>query len=148
MYVFHCEAGTFGRARFEETPAIRGFRRLFAILPPDLANWERNAAADPGSPFIVFAGGRPNRTWPEAPESSDGCVRMAVSRRRARFVGVPIGVRPGGLTVEARVPMSFRAYDPLTGATLATATLRAGQRRTLPAGPGGLIVVGSVRDAR
>ena len=147
MYVFHCEAGTFGRTRFEDTPAIRNFRRLFAILPPDLATWKRNAANDSGSPFTVFAGGRPNQTWPEAPASPDGCVRMAVSRKGACFVCVPIGIRPGGLTVEARVAVSFRAYDPLTGAMLASATLRAGQRRTLPAGPGGLIVVGTVRES-
>ncbi len=42
MYVFHSEAGVFGKSRFEEMPGIDRFRHVLRLLPPDLPNWERN----------------------------------------------------------------------------------------------------------
>lgn len=142
MYVFHCGAGALGRRRFEDTPGIDGYRHLVALLPPDLPNWQRSDAKDALSPLTVFANGKPNRTWPEEAGSPDGCARMAVGIRPGRFVGVPVGIRPGGLTVEARVALRLRAYDPLSGRLLASAALRLGQWTTLPTGPGGLILRG------
>jgi hypothetical protein len=144
MYVFHCEAGVMGRTRFEDTPGIRLYRPIVSRLPADLPNWERTDARESRSLFTIYAGGAPNTTWPEAPASSDGCVRMVGARKGSRFVYAAIGIRPGGLTIRARAPVSFRMLDALTGQPTREVRLRAGERRTLDAGPGARILVGRI----
>jgi hypothetical protein len=144
MFVFHCEAGVFGKSRFEETPAIDQFGPLLRLLPPDLPNWKRNDGKSPLSPFVVFAKGEPDRYWPEVEASPDGCVRNIGSRNGKRFVCVPIGIKPGGLQLEARQALRFSAFDPLTGESLHSATMRAGERLTLAPGPGALLLVGEM----
>ena len=142
MFVFHCEAGVFGKSRFEETPAIDQFGTLLRLLPPDLPNWKRNDGTTPLSPFIAFAKGEANRYWPDVPDSPDGCVRNVGSRKGKRFACVPIGIKPGGLQLEAREALRFSAFDPLTGKSLHSATMRAGERVTLEPGPGALLLLG------
>jgi hypothetical protein len=144
MFVFHCEAGVFGKSRFEETPAIDQFGPLLRLLPPDVPNWQRNDGKSPDSPFIVFAKGERDRYWPEVGDSSDGCVRNIGSRNGKRFVCLPIGIKPGGLQLEARQALRFRAFDPLTGKALHSATMRAGERLTLEPGPGALLLLGEI----
>jgi len=142
MYVFHSEAGVFGKSRFEETPGIGDYRHLMDILPSDLPNWKRHDGREKESPFTVFADGNANRFWPEVPDSRDGCVRMIGSRAGDRFVCVPIGIRENGLQVQAREPVRFKVFDPLTGKVIMTTELTAGGQRRLPQGPGGLIILG------
>jgi hypothetical protein len=144
MFVFHCEAGVFGKSTFEETPAIDQFGPLLRLLPADLPNWQRNDGKSPLSPFIAFANGEPNRYWPELDESTDGCVRNIGSRNGKRFVCLPIGIKPGGLQVEARQALRFSAFDPLTGESLHAATMRAGERLTLAPGRGALVLIGEM----
>ena len=138
------KAGVFGKTRFEDTPAIREFNRLKDILPADLPNWRRNDGTQKDAPFTGFAGGRPNRYAAEVPASRDGCVRNIGGRKDDRFVCVPIGIRADGLQLEARVDLQFEAIDPLTGNIVRSAKMKAGERIVLPAGAGGLIVVGRV----
>jgi hypothetical protein len=145
MYVFHSSAGVFGRARFEDTPGIDRFGPLVRLLPPDLPSWERNDGKEARAPFTVFAGGEANRYWPELESAPpDGCVRNIGSRKGDEFVCVPIGIRPGGLQIEARQALKLIAYDPLTGEMRLAAKMRLGSGVTLPAGPGALIIVGQV----
>lgn len=142
MYVFHSQAGVMGKTRFEETPGIDRFRPLMALLPNDLANWKRNDGKEKDAPFTVYAGVKPNAYWPEVSPGTDGCVRNTGSRKGNRFLCIPIGIRPGGLVIEAREPVRFRVCDPLTGKTLQSLTMQANERRTLPQGPGALLLVG------
>ena len=145
MYVFHGEAGVFGRTRFQEMPAVDRFRHVTRLLPADLPNWERNDGKGDGAVFTAFAGGQPDRYWPEVEgDVQDGCVRNVGGRKGDRFVCVPIGIRPAGLPVEARHALRFTAHDPLTGEALVTATMRPGERLTLPTGPGALIITGQI----
>ena len=145
MYVFHGEAGVFGKSRFQEMPGIDRYRHVMRLLPPDLANWDRNDGKEEGAPFTVFCAGKANRYWPEVEGATrDGCVRNVGGRRGDQFVCVPIGIKPGGLEVEARRAVRLTAFDPLTGVAMKTAALRAGERVTLPAGPGALIVTGTI----
>lgn len=144
MYVFHCEAGVFGKTRFQDTPAIDRFGPILRLLPPDLPNWQRNDGKDTNALFTVFAGGTPNRYWPEVASARDGCVRNTGSRKADRFVCVPIGIRPGGLELQARQALDFVAYDPLTGKTEKSATVQPGEKLTLPPGPGALLILGRV----
>jgi hypothetical protein len=142
MYVFHSEAGVFGRSRFEDTVGIDQFGPLMRLLPPDLANWRRNDGKEAAAPFTVFAGGTPNTYWPELENAGDGCVRNTGSRKDRRFVCVPIGIRSGGLNLQARLPLSFTAHNPLTGTEVKSGTLRAGDMVKLPATPGALVIFG------
>jgi hypothetical protein len=144
MYLFHSGAGVFGRTRFEDTPGIDRFGPLLRLLPPDLPNWERNDGKEARAPFTAFAGGEANRYWPEIDGARDGCVRNTGSRKGDEFVCVPIGIRPGGLQIEAREKLQFTAYSPLTGEAIKSAALQSGGMLTLPAGPGALIVLGQV----
>jgi hypothetical protein len=144
MYVFHGEGGVFGKTRFQDMPAIDRFGHVMRLLPSDLPNWERNDGKEAGAPFIVFADGKANRYWPEVENAPDGCVRNTGGRNDGRFVCVPIGILPGGLQLEARHDLEFAAHDPLTGQKLKTMEMRRGERVTLPAGPGALIILGRV----
>jgi hypothetical protein len=147
MYVLHSEAGVFGKTRFQDTPGIDRFGHLLRLLPGDLPGWKRNDGKEASAPFTVFAGGQANRYWPEVKSARDGCVRNTGSRKDDRFVCVPIGIRPDGLQLQARQPVQFTAHDPLTGKVLKSATLRPGERLTLPPGPGALLILGRILPA-
>ncbi|MCW5553459.1 MAG: hypothetical protein KIS67_15020 [Verrucomicrobiae bacterium] len=144
MYVFHSQAGVFGKTRFEDTPAIRQFTHLKEVLPADLPNWRRNDGRQEEAPFTVFADRQPNRYWPEVPTSRDGCVRNIGGRKDDRFVCIPIGIRAGGLQLEARADLQFEVFDPLSGRSIQSAKLKTGERIVLPDGAGGLILKGKV----
>jgi hypothetical protein len=146
-YVFPCEAGVFGTTRFEGTPGIDRYGALMKLLPSDLPNWKRNDGKESDAVFTVFAAGQANRYWPEVEISADGCVRNIGARNGRRFISVPIGIREGGLTVQARGRTDFRVFDPLTGKELARHRLQSDERVTLPKGPGGLILIGTVADS-
>jgi hypothetical protein len=142
MYVFHSEAGVAGNGRFEDMPGIDRFGSIVRRLPSDLPNWARFDGNHETAPFTTFAGGQPNRYWPELDAAGDGCVRHAGSRRGARFVCVPIGIRPGGLQLAARHDLRCDIYDPLTGERLQRVSLRSNEQIKLPPGPGALLIVG------
>ena len=145
MYVFHTGAGVSGKTRFQDMPAIDRFGHVIRLLPPDLPNWQRNDGKTPDSPFTAFAGGKPDRYWPEVDPARDGCVRNTGSRKGDHFICVPIGIRPDGLTLQARSALEFTAYDPLTGQPLKSVKMRAQEKLTLPPGPGALLIVGQIR---
>ena len=144
MYVFHSEAGVFGRTRFEDAPGITQYRAMLKLLPPVLPSWDRNDGKEADAPFTMFAGGEANRQWTEVEGAEDGCVRNVGGRKGDRFVCVPIGIRPGGLILEARQALRFNACDPLTGEVVTSATLRAKERITLPPGAGAFIISGQI----
>ncbi len=142
MYVFHSQAGVFGKTSFEDTPAIAKFRDLVQILPADLPAWRRNDGKEKDAPFTVFAGGEPNQYVTELSTSRDGCVRNAGSRKGDRFVCVPIGIRPEGLQLEARTTLEMDVINPLAGTIFRSAKMKRGERLMLPPGPGGWILLG------
>lgn len=128
MFVFHCEAGVFGKQRFEETPAVDCFTEILRLLPADLPNWKRNDGKEASAPFTLLA--------------PDGCVRMTGSRKADRFVCVPIGIRAGGFELQARHGLQFTSHDPLSGHEVQSVTLRSGEKVMLSPGPGALIILG------
>jgi hypothetical protein len=144
MYVFHSEAGVFGKTKFEGTPGVDRYGHLLRLLPGDLANGERNDGKEVSAPFTVFAGGKPDRYWPEIESSRDGCVRNTGSRKDDRFICVPLGIRPEGLQIQARAALEFTAYDPLNGDVLNSSRMQPGEMRTLTRGPGALIILGRI----
>ncbi|MBW3622196.1 MAG: hypothetical protein KY468_02165 [Armatimonadetes bacterium] len=144
MYVFHSEAGVFGKTRFEEMSGIRSYRPLLNLLPGDVASWERNDGKESESVFTAYAGGQPNRYWTDVREAKDGCIRNIGTRKGSRFVHVPIGIQPEGLLLEARHAIRFQVYHPLTGKVILNAKKSAGERFTLPPGPGAYLIKGTL----
>ncbi len=125
MYVFHSQAGVFGKTRFENTPAIRYHGYLAKILPPDLPN---------GKSFE----GRHS----DSPVGAEGCLTMACNISDNRIVCVPVGILPEGLTLTTRVPMYLRAIDLLTGNEFRSIRLNAGERTPLKSPSAALILIG------
>lgn len=156
-YVFHSRAGIYGHEqccppsgelRFEDAAGIRAFQHLRALLPPDVASWTRNDGREARAPFTVFCGGEPNRNWPEVPGAVDGCVRNIGCERGREFIAFPMGILSAGVTLEARCAVSFRVRNPLNGAEAAAHRLKAGERVTLPPGPGAWLIRGEFLDSR
>jgi hypothetical protein len=141
-YVFHSEAGVFGKTRFEDTVAIGRFGALLRILPPDLPNWSRHDGKRPEAPLRVFADGKVDRYWTEKNLAGDGCLMNAGSRRGDDFICIPIGIQPGGLQVEASTPVRFKVLDPLSTEELSSAALKSGERLRLPSRSGALMILG------
>lgn len=127
LYVFHARPGIMGRESFDAVPNIRttlnGLRALKQALPPDIVNWQPHRAADPGHPFVLYAGGVPGAT--RVPSQEDGALELLVSTRDRWFVAAPMGIG-SGVTLEARRGMRFEVIDPLTGARLARHELQPG----------------------
>jgi hypothetical protein len=148
MYVFHSGAGVIGKQRFEDVKGIGEFRHVLRLLPADLPNWKRNDGKDPNAPFTVFAAGQPNRYWPDVKEGMDGCVANVGSRKGHQFICLPIGIRPGGLKLQARQSVRFEVYDPLLGTAIVSTTKQAGEQLTVPPGPGALLILGTVLSGK
>lgn len=145
MYVFHSAAGVRGDQPFEEMPGIGGFRHLVDLLPGDIANWPNTDGKGPEAPFISFAGGRPDMWWTDldnAGNTSDGAIRHFAASKDGRFYTLAIGIRPDGVTLEARHAMTIDVIDLLTGQTIRHTKLDAGRRFTLDAGPGARLIRG------
>jgi hypothetical protein len=144
MYVFHSEAGVFGKARFEEMAGIDLFNQVLRLLPADLANWQRNDGLEAAAPFTVFCGGVSDRYLAGADVPRDGCVSNTGSRKGDEFVCVPIGIGPDGLLLQARKDMQFTVHDPLSGQAVMSAAMRSGERIQLASGPGALVILGRI----
>jgi hypothetical protein len=155
-YVYHSRAGVYGYVRccppaggedrFENTAGINVYRFIREILPRDLASWVCHDGLEPSAPLTVFCNNQPNRYWPEASQPADGCVRNIGSAKGSQFVCFPMGILGGGVTLQARRPVRFQVFNPLTGAVVSNQTLNAGDRFTLPQGPGAYICKGRMLD--
>jgi hypothetical protein len=151
-YVFHSRAGIYGfeeccppagkRLRFEDSPGLTAFRQLHELLPPDLANWERNDGLEPSAPLTTYCDDLPNRYWPGAQNPLTGCVRNIGGRKSEEFICLPIGILAGGVALQARHDTRLLVYDLADGATVTNLSLVTGQRFALPQGPGAYLLKG------
>jgi hypothetical protein len=57
-----------------------------------------------------------------------------------------MGILGGGVTLQARRPVQFQVFNPLTGEAVSEMTLDGGSQVTLPQGPGAWILKGSFLD--
>jgi hypothetical protein len=155
-YVYHTRAGVFGyvnccppsggEVRFENTAGINAYQFLRGILPPDLASWARNDGIEAAAPFTVFCNGQANQYWPNIGGATNGCDRNIGSAKGKEFVCFPMGILGGGVILQARRPVKFQVWNPLTGAVVSNVTLNAGSQIVLPQGPGAYILKGSFPD--
>ncbi|MBN1853879.1 MAG: hypothetical protein JW829_14190 [Pirellulales bacterium] len=155
-YVYHSRAGVYGYAnccppsgeedRFEDTAGINAYRYLSRLLQPDLAGWARNDGIEPSAPFTVFCKGQANRYWPDVSDPTDGCHRNIGSAKASEFACLPMGILEGGVVLQARRPVRFRVFNPLTAEVVSNKTMDAGSKVTLPQGPGTWILRGNFLD--
>ncbi|MBN1845547.1 MAG: hypothetical protein JW810_07675, partial [Sedimentisphaerales bacterium] len=129
MYIFHSEAGVFGKTRFEDTPAIRDFRHIAQVLPNDLANWTADDENDPNSPIIA-----------------EGCLSMACSQNGQSIACVPVGIRREGMTLVARKAMQLRIINLLTGEEVRHIQMEANQRIRLSGDRGAVVLLGDMSE--
>lgn len=155
-YVYHSRAGVFGyvnccppsggEVRFEDTAGINAYQFVRQILPPDLASWVLNDGLESTAPFTVFCNGQANKYWPDVSSPTSGCDRNIGSAKGKEFVCFPMGILGGGVTLQARRPVSFQVFNPLTGAVVYNHALGTGSQVTLPPGPGAYILKGTFLD--
>ncbi len=153
MYVYHTKAGVSGWAnccppsgsevRFEDSAGIDAYRQVRILLPPDGSSWVRNDGLEPTAPFTVYCNGQPNKYWPDVPGATSGCDRNIGGTKGEEFICYPMGILNGGLTLQARQPVSFTAYNPLTGEVVYHLALGANEQCVLPRGPGAYLLRGS-----
>ncbi len=156
-YVYHSRAGVFGyvnccppsggEVRFEDTAGINAYQYVRQILPPDLSSWVRNDGLESSAPFTVFCNGQANKYWPDVSNPTSGCDRNIGSAKGNQFVCLPMGILGGGLTLQARRPVSFQVINPLTGAVVNNFAINTGSQITLQQGPGAYILKGTFLDA-
>jgi hypothetical protein len=147
LYVFHTNAGV----RHDQTFASHGeaatcaFMNLKSIIPANVQNWTRNDGLEAAAPFTVFCGSQPNAYWwyPTPYGGNDGCHTNAGSRSGNEFICYPMGIRSGGLLLQAREPMTAVAVNPLNGAILVGGVLNTGQQALLPQGPEAWVIRGT-----
>jgi hypothetical protein len=135
-YTFHTNAGIWGGGISGQhrgpgdvwsLPRAReiagGFKATRAYVPPDVANWTFYEANAKGHPF-------------------QGAVPMFAAVEGSRFVAFPFAMQ-GKALIKATRAMTFTVIHPLTGATLRTVTLTAGQSFALPPEPQAVFINGS-----
>jgi Big-like domain-containing protein len=155
-YVYHSRAGVFGyvnccppaggEVRFENTAGINAYQFVRSILPGDLASWVRNDGLEASAPFTVFCNGQPNQYWPNVGSPTNGCDRNIGSVKGREFLSFPMGILGGGVTLQARRPVRFQVFNPLTGVVVSNLTMNTGSLITLPQGPGAYILKGNLLD--
>jgi hypothetical protein len=105
-----------------------GFKAMRTYIPADIASWSFSDTNAKGQPF----------------EGTTGAVAMFSAVKDARFVAFPFGLQ-GRPSFKATRAMTFTVIHPLTGATLRTGVLTAGQALTLGAEPQAVVIVGSFK---
>jgi hypothetical protein len=128
LYVFHTDAGIWGREPLASMPNVStildGFAAMSRYLPPDIVNWTSYRHVAPEHPFVPYAGD--TRAAVSTGGAEEGAVEVLASVKGSRFFVVPIGVA-NGLRLEAKRALRFDVIHPLTGAKLAAHELTAGQ---------------------
>src|SRR5688572_27988567 len=90
--------------------------------------------------------GQANRWWTEVVGATNGCLRNISAVKNGRFVTTPISILGGGLQIQARRPMQFKAYNPLTGGIAYNQTLAANASFTLGQGTGAYVIIGDYTE--
>jgi hypothetical protein len=122
------------------------FVHLESIVPTELASWSRRNAHWADSPFVVYAEEadgdvHADQMWVDLDDPVGGVVRAYGGVSGNDFFVFPMGIL-NHVLLEARRDMSFEVIEPITGATLDTVTLSAGQQHTL-SGYTALVLKGS-----
>lgn len=137
-YTYHTNAGIWGGGAAGQhrgpgdvwrlqgaTEIARGFKATRAYVPADVATWTFHDTNAKGHPF-------------------QSATQIFAAVQGARFVALPFGVQAKSPIKAARA-MTFSVIHPMTGATLRTVTLTAGQSFVLPADLSAVFIDGSFK---
>ncbi|MDO8587542.1 MAG: sugar-binding protein, partial [Armatimonadota bacterium] len=124
MYVYHSRAGVWGDVTFEASAGFAAYRYMQGIIPADVASWIRNDGKESAAPFTAYSMGQANKYWTDVGGATNGCHRNIGGRKGIEFICFTQGVLGGGVTLEARQQVTFRVYDPLTGALVMDTTTK------------------------
>jgi hypothetical protein len=131
LYVFHTDAGVWGREPLLDMPGapdmLRGFAAMKRYLPPDIATWRRHTR---DSKEHVF--------------TSKGGVELFASVRQNRFFALALGLEDPMTIQPLHHPVSVEVLDLLTGRTLASHDLEIGEAITLEGRPA-VVLTGRMR---
>ena len=134
LHVFHSKAGVRGDQNVWEMTGADAFINVPALVPGDLASWNRKDPKASDSPLRVYAeeGGqaKADTLWPELASPTSGVVRAYGAVKGNDFVVLPIGIKDH-VILEARQALSFDVIDPLTGAVVSSHSLAAGEQLVL-----------------
>jgi hypothetical protein len=123
LYVFHTDAGVWGREPIEKMPNARailgGFAAMSRYVPGDIVTWRRHRRDSPEHVFRMEGGVE---------------IFASVERDGLRFFAMPVGIE-GGATLEARRAMQFEVLDLLSGAVLEKHDLEPGEKIVLKGRP-------------
>ena len=102
LYVFHTDAGVWGREPITSMPGavgmLGGLAQARAYVPGGVVNWQRHRRASPGHPF-----------------TATGAVDVLASTYQEEFFVAAVGLTHAGLQLTARRDVEFQAVHPLTG---------------------------------
>jgi hypothetical protein len=146
MYVYHTSAGVRRDVTFQSMAGVGDFIHLNEILPGEIASWIRNDGKEASAAFTTYSNGQANKWWPEVGGATSGVVRNTGKIKGGEFYTFPIGILSGGVELEARRPMSFQVYNPLTGAVVYNMTKSTGEHFTLAQGPRAYVIKGIFTD--
>jgi hypothetical protein len=122
FYVFHTDAGVWGRDALTDMPGanrmLDGFAAMKQYLPPDIATWRRHAR---DSKEHVF--------------TSKGGVELFASVKQNQFFAIAVGLETPMTIAPREFPVTFEVLDLLTGKPLAKHDLEVGESTTLSGHP-------------
>lgn len=107
---------------------LQGLAAIKALLPGDLASWDRHNSGWATAPFAV------DELWPDA-NADHGAVRVYSARRGEQFVTLAFGIRQY-VTLTARWPMSVDLIRVPDGEVIGRRDLNAGETWRLEEGDG------------
>jgi hypothetical protein len=128
LYVFHTDAGVWGREAVTSMPGadamLAGLAQARTYVPAGVVNWQRHRRGSPTHPF-----------------TATGAVEVLGSTREDQFFVAAVGVTDAGLQLTARRDLEFEAVDPLTGARGPKQVLAKGAKASL-SGAGMIVLSG------
>jgi hypothetical protein len=102
MYVYHSEAGVFGRSRFQDQPAIERVGRLLDMLPSDLGNWRRFDGDTTDAPLRLLG------------QRAHGLPHMIACTKGDQLVALAFGIGDSPVQLGSGAPVQAQIFDPAT----------------------------------
>ncbi len=129
LYVFHTDAGVWGREPLTSMPGanaiLDGLAHARTYIPAGIVNWQHHRRDSPGQPF-----------------TADGAIDLFAATSGDQFFAVALGVRET-VHVTALRPVTFEVIEPLTGIKGQSQSLAANGKASLK-GAGMVVIMGKL----
>jgi hypothetical protein len=133
LHVFHSSAGVRGDTNLFEMTGVDAFGSLNALVPNDLASWQKHDRQDAAAPIRIYAEDAgalvPDAVWHELGNPTAGVVEALTATNANDFFVLLLGILDH-VVIEARSAVTFDVLA-LDASVLASHTLAAGEQLTL-----------------